>query len=142
MRDATGFLTSRWLVGLCRIAVGVVFVIASLSKTGDPAAFATQVHHFRLAPLALENLIAVLLPWVELLAGLALVLAVHARAGAWLALAMMTAFTAAVAIAMARHLDISCGCFGTLDATRVGTTKLLENLVLTGAALVASLRSR
>jgi putative oxidoreductase len=142
MRDATALLTSRWLVGLCRIAIGVVFVAAALSKIGDPAAFATQIHNFRLAPTALENLVAALLPWVELLAGLALVLHVRARAGAWLALAMMAVFTVAVAIAMARHLDFQCGCFGTMDATRVGAKKLLENLVLTGTALVASLRSR
>ncbi len=135
-------LTSPWLVGLCRIAVGVVFIAAALAKIGDPGSFATQIHHFRIAPVALENLVAVLLPWVELLTGLALVLQVRPRSGAWLAAAMMAAFTIMVASAMARHLDFECGCFGTADATRVGAKKLLENLALTGAALIASLRAR
>jgi uncharacterized membrane protein YphA (DoxX/SURF4 family) len=142
MRDATGVLTSRWMVGLCRIGVGVVFVAAALAKIGEPSAFATQIHNFRLAPVALEHLVAVLLPWVELLAGLALVLHVRARSGAWLALGMMMFFTVAVALAVARGLDFECGCFGTADGTHVGTRKLLENLVLTGAALIASLRAR
>ena len=135
-------LAAPWLVALCRIAVGLAFIIAALAKLGDPAALSSQVHHFHLAPMALENLIAVTLPWVELLTGLALVLDVRARSGAWVAAALMAAFTGAVAVAMARHLDFECGCFGTADATRVGARKLLENLALTGAALIASQRGR
>jgi putative oxidoreductase len=142
MRALERLLQSPWLVGLCRIGVGIVFVVAALSKIGDPAAFATQIHHFRIAPIATEHLIALTLPWVELLAGLGLVLDVRARAGAWLSAAMMAAFTLMVASAMARHLDFECGCFGTADATRVGLKKLLENLALTGAALIAAARTR
>ncbi len=142
MNPPVRFLSSSWLVGLCRIAVGLVFIAAALAKIGDPGAFATQIHHFRLAPVAFENSIAVLLPWIELLTGLALVLDVRARSGAWLAAAMMAVFTLAVASAVARHLDFECGCFGTADATRVGAKKLIENLVITAVALVASQRGR
>ncbi len=142
MRALHGLLASPWLVGLCRIGVGIVFIAAALSKIGDPAAFATQIHHFRLTPVPSEHLIALTLPWIELLTGLALVLDVRARAGAWLATALMAAFTLMVASAMARGLDFECGCFGTADATRVGARKLLENLALTGAALLASARLR
>jgi len=135
-------LSSPWLVRACRIVVGLVFIGAALAKIGDPAAFSAQIHHFRLAPIAIENLAAVLLPWIELLMGLALVLDVRARSGAWLAAAMMAVFTLAVASAMARNLDFECGCFGTADATRVGAKKLLENVVLTALALVGSRRLR
>jgi uncharacterized membrane protein YphA (DoxX/SURF4 family) len=133
-------LSSPWLIRSCRVLVGLVFIAAALAKIGDPAAFATQIHHFRLAPIALENLAAVLLPWIELLMGLALVLDLRARSGAWLAAAMMAVFTLAVASAMARNLDFECGCFGTADATRVGAKKLLENVVLTALSLIASRR--
>jgi len=142
MNSPARLLWSPWLVRLCRIAVGIVFIAAALAKIGDPAAFATQVHHFRLAPVACENAIAVLLPWIELLTGLALVLGMRARSGAWLAAGLMVVFTAMVASAMARRLDFECGCFGTADATRVGLTKLLENLGLLALSLVASLRAR
>ena len=136
------FLTSPGVVRLCRIAVGLVMLAAALGKIGDTTAFASQIHHYRLIPAGADNLLAMTLPWVELLAGLALVLGVRARSGAWLAAAMMVGFTLAVSLAVARGLDIECGCFGTLDATRVGGTKLLENLALTGVAIVASLRAR
>lgn len=135
-------LTSPIFVRLCRIAIGLVMIAAALGKIGDPGAFSAQIHNFRLIPVAAENLLAVLLPWVELIAGLALVLGVRARSAAWLSAAMMVVFTFAVSLALARGLDIECGCFGTADATRVGGMKLAENILLTGAAIVASLRLR
>ena len=135
-------LGSPLLIRLCRIGVGLVMIAAALGKIGDPGAFASQIHHFRMIPVAGENLLAITLPWVELLVGLAMVLGPRARSGAWLSLAMMVVFTVAVGQAMARGLDIECGCFGTADAQHVGTVKLLENLGLTAAAWIAALRSR
>ena len=135
-------LSAPLLIRVCRIGIGLVMLAAALGKIGDPAAFSTQIHHFHLVPVAAENLLAVLLPWVELIAGLSLVLGAHARSGAWLSVAMMAVFTLAVTTAVARGLDIECGCFGTADATHVGGMKLAENLLFTGAALVASLRLR
>jgi uncharacterized membrane protein YphA (DoxX/SURF4 family) len=130
------------LVAVCRILIGLVMLAAALGKIGDPGAFASQIHHYRLIPVAGENLLAITLPWIELVAGLALVLGVRARSGAWLATAMMVVFTAAVGTAIARHLDIQCGCFGTADATRVGARKLLENVGFLALSIVASLRPR
>ncbi len=135
-------LSSPILIRICRIAVGLVMLAAALGKIGDPGAFSSQIHHFHLTPIGVENVMAIVLPWVELIVGLALVLGVHARSGAWLSAALMIVFTVAVSTALARKLDIQCGCFGTADATRVGGKKLVENLLLTGAALVASLRLR
>lgn len=129
-------------IRLAQVAIGLVFGYAALAKIGDPQAFARQVHNFRMVPVALENLVALILPWVELLASLALLLAVRARAGALLTLALMVVFTAAVALAAARGLDIACGCFGTADAQRVGLTKVLQNLLLLGIAGLATLRRR
>jgi uncharacterized membrane protein YphA (DoxX/SURF4 family) len=127
-------------IRVCRIALGLVLLAAALAKIGQPAAFATQIHHYHAIPVAPEHLLAVILPWVELLAGLALVTGMRARAGAWLGLAMMVVFTLAVAQAMARGLNFECGCFGTGDATRVGLKKLLENLALTVVALLGARR--
>jgi uncharacterized membrane protein YphA (DoxX/SURF4 family) len=135
-------VSSPPFIRLCRIAIGLVMIAAALGKIGDPAAFATQIHRYRLIPVGTENLLAIVLPWVELIAGLALVLGVRARSAAWLSSAMMVVFTLAVGLAVARGLDIECGCFGTADATRVGGLKLAENLLLTGTAIIASLRLR
>ena len=109
---------------------------------GDTAAFAMQVHNFRLTPIALENLVAMILPWVELVAGTALILGARSRAAAWICAALMLVFTIAIGQAAARGLDFECGCFGKADSSTVGLTKLFENAGLTLVALVATLRRR
>lgn len=131
-------LRDRRTIRAAQIAIGVVFGVASLSKIGDLAAFATQVHNFRLVPAWSENLIAMTLPWIELVAALALVLGVRARPGALIVTVLMAGFTIGVSVAMARGLDFECGCFGTADHTRVGAVKLGENLLMLGIAAAAT----
>jgi uncharacterized membrane protein YphA (DoxX/SURF4 family) len=81
-------------------------------------------------------------PWIELVAGLALVLGVAPRAGAWVAGALLLVFTLGVIAAMARGLSFECGCFGTANATRIGWAKLAENAGMLVLAGVGSLRPR
>jgi uncharacterized membrane protein YphA (DoxX/SURF4 family) len=135
-------LFHRRTIRTSQVLIGGLLAIAALAKLGDLHAFAEQIHNFRLLPWGLENLSAIILPWVELVAGLALVLGVRARAGGVVAVGLMAVFTVAVLIAMARGLDIECGCFGTGDATRVGLLKVVENSAMLAMALAASLRPR
>jgi uncharacterized membrane protein YphA (DoxX/SURF4 family) len=127
---------------VCRLAIGLIFVGSALAKIGDTGALAQQVHNYRLVPLWSENLLAMTLPWIELLAGLSLVLGVRARAGSLVALASLLVFTAAIGVAMTRGLDFECGCFGTADATRIGWVKLAENLGMLVLAAVGTLKPR
>ena len=125
-----------------QIAIGCVFLAAALGKIGDLTAFALQIHNFRLAPVSSEHLIAITLPWIELVAGLALLLGIRARAGATITLALMALFTFAVAAAWARGLDFECGCFGKAVASKIGAKKLIETVGWTVLALLASLSPR
>jgi len=84
----------------------------------------------------------VVMPWIELMAGLALVLGIRARAGAAITLALMIFFTIAVAAAWARGLDFRCGCFGKIGAATIGAQKFAENVGLTLIAALAARRER
>ena len=119
-----------------------MFLAAALAKIGDAGAFARQIHYYRLLPFGLENLLAITLPWIELLAALAILLRLRPQAGSVVVAGLMALFVAVVAAAVVRGLDIECGCFGTADAGRVGVVKLLENLGLLALAVIASLRPR
>ena len=139
MTPALARLADPRVVRVAQVAIGFLFAWAALAKLGDLPSFAKQVHNFRLVPIATENLVALTLPWVELLAALGLVLGVRARAGAVVVLGLLAVFTLAILAALARGLDIDCGCFGTADASRVGAAKVLQNvgmLLLAGLALV------
>ena len=135
-------LSDRRVVRVCRIAIGVIFAATGLAKLGDLQAFADQVHNFRIVPIATENLLAFTLPWIEVVAALALVLNLRARPAALLATALMIVFTVAVIAALARGLDIECGCFGTADAARVGLKKVAQNVGMLILAAIGSLRPR
>jgi len=136
------FLTAPMTVRVAQYGIGLIFIASCLAKIGGLEIFAEQVHNFRMSPIVLENLVAMTLPWIELVAGLALLLGFHARAGAVISAVLMVAFTFIVGVALVRGIDVECGCFGTADATRVGVTKMLENIGMTALAVVASLRPR
>jgi putative oxidoreductase len=138
----TGVLTSTPVRRGAQIILGLLFLLASLAKIVDVTSLASQVHNFRLLPFWSEHLVAMTLPWIELVAGLALVLGIRARAGAWLLGVLLVGFTIGIVLAMARGLNFECGCFGTADGTRVGWTKLGENLGMLALAVVGSLRPR
>ena len=97
---------------LLRLGLGGVFICAGAVKIVDAQNFARDISHYQLTPWIISVLAAVYLPWVEVLAGLAIIIR-RLPLGAALALVLMnTVFLAAITSAWARGLDISCGCFG------------------------------
>jgi len=105
-----------WLAVPVRLYLGGVFVAACLHKIADPYAFAVDVATYDILPLALVNLAAIVLPWVELAAGLALLAGLRTRPAALLVAAMLAVFLAALIVALAQGLDMSCGCFASQGA--------------------------
>jgi uncharacterized protein YbaP (TraB family)/uncharacterized membrane protein YphA (DoxX/SURF4 family) len=129
------WLADRRFIALLRVVLGVVFIAAALPKLADPIGFAKAVANYRMLPELPERLLALLLPPVELLVGVCLILGVLDAGASLLALLMMLMFIVGVGAAVARGLDISCGCFDTEGGTRVGVKKLLENILLAAMAL-------
>ena len=113
---------------LFRFALGVLFIWAALAKIADIEAFAADVHNFHILPVALENLFAMVLPWIEVVAGLLLVMNVAPRSGTAVLGALLIVFLFAIVSALARNLDIACGCFGTRDAGVTGMITLFRDI--------------
>lgn len=106
-------LSHPLLIALLRVAIGVVFIVASLDKIQNPEAFATTIANYRILPYTFVNGIAIVLPWLEIITGTLLVLGVWIRAGTIIVLGLLLVFSIAISQALARGLDISCGCFTT-----------------------------
>lgn len=107
---------AAWLAVPARWYLGVLFVGACLHKIANPYSFAVDVATYDILPVALVNLTAIVLPWIELAAGTMLLLGVRTRPAALLVAAMMVLFIAALLIALASGLDMSCGCFASQGA--------------------------
>ncbi len=90
-----------------------IFVYSGSVKLVDPSRFAEIIAGFGLLPEAFINPIAVLLPVIELVAGIGLVFALR---GSLPAIALMLVmFIAVLLYGIHLGLDIDCGCFGPED---------------------------
>ncbi|MDB6171014.1 MAG: hypothetical protein JWL59_325 [Chthoniobacteraceae bacterium] len=97
---------------ILRWAIGLLFLCAGLLKASDAQQFAMDVQNYELTSWTFSILIAVYLPWLEIVSGIALI-ARRLYSGALAASTVMTAaFLAAILSAWWRDLDIACGCFG------------------------------
>lgn len=99
------------LTAIVRLTVGATFIIASIYKIKDPVNFAKTIWYYHLVPGDLINLIALILPWVELLCGVALILGLFYHGAVVLVNVMTVTFIFALSTTIIRGLDIDCGCF-------------------------------
>ncbi len=111
-----GFKGHAWLALAARLYLAWVFLEACVHKIADPTAFAVDVATYGILPLWSVNAMAHVLPWIELLAAAMLILGFRVRAAALLVGGMMVMFLAALSIALAKGLDMSCGCFASTGA--------------------------
>jgi len=99
------------VVLISRLILGAVFIYASLDKIMNPDDFAKAIGNYHVLPFGLENLLALVLPWVELLTGLCLIIGVMVDGATVLIILMNIIFIFAISQALARGISIECGCF-------------------------------
>lgn len=127
-----------------RLLVGGLFIYASVGKIADPLTFAEQVRAYALAPLLATNGIAIVLPWLELFAGLLLVVGFCRAEARGLILLMLLGFTIGKVSVELRGMDIACGCWGNdwMESTFHGIWGILLNVGLGGLLLVEAYSGR
>ncbi len=101
---------------LVRFYLGWLFLAACWHKLLQPAAFALDVATYQLLPLALVNLFALVVPWIELLVGGLVIIGYRTRAAMLLIALLMMSFLIALLYALFLGLDMSCGCFASQSA--------------------------
>lgn len=126
-----------WFAAPARWYLGVLFVGACLHKIADPRSFAVDIATYDILPLVLVNLAAITLPWTELAAGTLLIIGWRVRTAALLVAAMMLFFLAALGVALARGLDMSCGCFASQGVADdpISWLTVMRDLVWLGLAV-------
>ena len=113
------WLAGPWLTIRVQIALGVIFVAAALPKIVDPPSFAHMIYNYKLIPWPLINPMALVMPWIELLCGLALILGIWKDTARTIIAALLVTFIIAISINLARGNAIDCGCF---DVSAAGKT--------------------
>jgi putative oxidoreductase len=119
-------LTHPWLTIRVQLALGAIFIIAALPKIADPPSFAHMIYNYRLVPSSLINISALVMPWVELLAGLALILGVWKAAARTVIGIMLAIFIVAISINLSRDNAIDCGCFNVADRGKTHEQRIFD----------------
>ena len=127
MTRLRSLLASPWLTVRVQIALGAIFVAASLPKLVDPPSFAHMIYNYRLVPGPFVNAAALFMPWLELLCGVALVLGIWRRPAAAIIGAMLVVFIVAISINLGRDNAVNCGCFD-ITAANKSHDELIEEM--------------
>lgn len=122
---------NEWLSLIFRLIVGAVFVYAALDKIMHPDGFAKAVSNYRILPGSLINVVALFLPWLELLTGAALILGTKVEGASLIISGMLVVFLIAVIVTLIRGISIDCGCFTSSSAGRkAGWSLLVQDTLL------------
>jgi len=116
-------------IAIIRLYVALVFILSGLDKINDLAAFSDAIENYRLLPLELVNIVAIIIPWIEVVTGAMLLLGVFIKENSIIIFSILSIFTIAIFLAVLKGLNINCGCHGS-QSTQVGTLKLIENSAL------------
>ena len=123
------FIRSLNLPLIFRLILGIIFIYASYEKILDPAAFSKNIHNFHITDnlVWVENLVALILPWLELIVGVFLIFGVFLEGSTSITIGLYIFFIIILSQAVFRGIDVHCGCFTTeADA---GVTDLRMELI-------------
>jgi uncharacterized membrane protein YphA (DoxX/SURF4 family) len=131
-------LSNKYFLLAIRLLLGVVFIYASIDKIAKPEGFAQAIYNYRMMPHVAINLMAIVMPWLELICGILIVIGIFVRGSALLIGFMLLVFVIAISFALVRGLDISCGCFRVEGGHALAADLLVRDvLMLVAAAIVA-----
>ena len=142
------FIRSLNLPLIFRVILGIIFIYASYDKILDPAGFSKNIHNFHVTPIAVENLAALIIPWMELIIGVFLIFGVFLEGSTSITIGLYIFFIIILSQAVFRGIDVHCGCFKTV--ADVGVTDLRmelikhigEDFVLLGMAFVIKYKNK
>lgn len=101
-------------------------MIAAIPKIVDPPAFAHMIYNYRLLPGPAINALALVMPWLEMVVGVALILGVWKREAAIVAGILLLVFLVAIGVNLARGHAVDCGCFDVRSAGKTRDELLAE----------------
>ena len=126
----------KYLQILFRLIVGIVFIYASYDKILDPISFSKNIHNFHITPIFIENLAALIIPWLELIIGILLILGLFLEGTTTITIALLMFFIFILSQAVFRGIDVHCGCFkseaeiATVDLRFQLIKRIIEDIIL------------
>ena len=123
---------SAIFISYLRLIIGGIFIYASLDKIADPYTFSKAIDSYEFSSLLgisfLNNILALTLPWLELILGVFLILGIYTDEVINFIIILMIFFIIMLSQAYFRGIELQdCGC-GLNESTIVGD--IIRDLVL------------
>ena len=121
----------KYLEIIIRLVLGFIFLYASLDKIIYPQKFAEVIYNYRLMPIELLNICAIIVPWIEAFIGVSLLIGFRVDVSAFMLSVITFFFILMIISAIVRGLNIECGCFS-LDAegSLVSWKRVIEDVFI------------
>ena len=142
------FIRSLNLPLISRVILGIIFIYASYDKILDPAGFSKNIHNFHVTPITIENLAALIIPWLELIIGVFLIIGLFLEGTTSIIIALLVFFIIILSQAVFRGIDIHCGCFkteadaGTTDLSIELIKHIFEDIIFLGMAFMIKFKDK
>ncbi len=138
------FLSNKYLLIVLRLIVGGFFVFASFDKLMNQEAFSRAIYNYKFLPDVFINIFAIIIPYIELIAGLLLMAGIFKRGSSFLISFMLVIFIIALSQAYAKGLDINCGCFSleTVGQKSDILLRIVEDILLLAASILIYIKSK
>ena len=142
------FIRSLNLPFIFRLILGIIFIYASYDKILDPAGFSKNIHNFHVTPIVVENLAALIIPWLELIIGVFLIFGLFLEGTTSIIIALLVFFIIILSQAVFRGIDIHCGCFkteadaGTTDLRIELIKHIFEDIIFLGMAFMIKFKDK
>ena len=129
-------------ISILRIFLGALFILSSVTKMMNPGHFAAVVLEYRMIPLQLIPIFAVVFPWIQLLCGAMLIINIYTKSNALILGVLLLMMTSAVSFNLLRGVIHDCGCFEIFNISeKIGAFTIIRNIVLIGMVSAVFLRS-
>lgn len=141
-------LKNKKLILLCRILLGIIFIYASIDKIINPIDFSNNIDNYHITPVSLNNIAALVIPWLEVILGFCLIFGVYLNTAATLVIMLLIWFIFILTQALFRGINLHCGCFSNL-ADNVNDVNLqlemyyriIQDFVLLAMAFIVKFRN-
>jgi uncharacterized membrane protein YphA (DoxX/SURF4 family) len=118
------------LVGtFARLGLAAVWLVSGTLKAVDPDQTVVAVRAYDVLSRGAVDVVAALLPFLEIALGLLLLLGIGTRLVAIVSALLLLVFLGGVGQAWARGLSIDCGCFGGGGTVAPGATAYLQEIL-------------
>ena len=136
--------TLPWVAVLLRVFLGGIFVFAGFSKLVLPyAEVVAHIQQYQVLPGWLVSTTAMVLPWIEVGSGTALLIGFCTTPAALLIAVQLLSFSALMIVVLAAGILITdCGCFGHLGLPETPLQVLIRDLLMLVLLVPVFLRQR